>query len=331
MMPASFCPQRRVRISDRQAAPSMYIDSMDFAQCIQAAVAPIIADGAIGTELIRRLEPTATAWRGCSPCCELLNKTAAQLVMNVHRDYLNAGASVLTTNTFCGSEPMLRRYGLEQSFVELNRRGVELARDTRLEHSADDRAWIAGSVGPIMGIPAAVDFESAYARQVEVLLQSGVDLLVFETFPSPDSLRPALSGLFHAAGKTSKVPIVLLFSPTADEDFLDASAWRRLKELLSDRENTVVGANCGTGPLPLEEALREISGQFDGPLALSPSAGLPTTEAGRTVYPKSPSTFFTEIDRLCQSYRILLAGGCCGTTPAHIAALTALRRSDTVV
>ncbi|MDO8751875.1 MAG: homocysteine S-methyltransferase family protein, partial [Dehalococcoidia bacterium] len=164
---------------------------MDFAFHQRLSQGPILADGAMGTELNRRRN------LGIDVCFEHLNLTAPELVRAVHLDYIEAGAEIIETNTFGANSVRLERHGLASAVQEINRQAVELAREA--QRLTGQRVWIAGAVGPL-GKPVAplwpgfqAEAQAAFREQIQALVEAGVDLLILETFPSLAEIQEAIA------------------------------------------------------------------------------------------------------------------------------------------
>ena len=271
---------------------------------------PILLDGAMGSLLYERGVFLTHSY-------DELCLSQPALIRQVHRDYLDAGAEVIETNTFGANRINLTRHGLAGKVAEINRAAVHLAREC-----ARDRAWVAGAVGP-SGIKFAVATEQdrrsatdALAEQIVALTDAGVDLLCLETFFSILELEAAISA---ARRYGRKVPIVALMVFGHDgkvEGVLEPDeVARRLVAAGAD----VVGANCGQGPPELYEVGVKMIGH-GAPVCIQPNAGMPSSFEGRTIYVANPEHFGVFARRMLKS-GVHMIGGCCGTTPAHTRAM----------
>lgn len=273
----------------------------------------IIGDGALGTLLQARGLPA-----GLLP--EAWNETHPDAVMDIHRAYAEAGADYVTTNTFGGSRPRLNEGGLGDRVAETNRLAVELAR-----RAVEGRAWVAGSVGPTgrlmepFGDLSIAEAEEIFAEQVSALLEGGVDLLVLETHHDLEEAGAAL----RMARERTDLPIFCTFAFNAQGRTMmglrAARAAQRMQELGAD----AVGANCGDGPAAIAAALEQMRGATTLPLVAKANAGIPQLGAdGEAQWDVGPQ----ELAEHARQYVALgarIIGGCCGTTPAHIAAIVA--------
>lgn len=285
---------------------------------------PLLADGAMGTMLYAR---------GASPeaSFEKLNLTRQDIVQQVHIDYINAGAQVIETNSFCGNRYRLSAYGLEKDVWQINVWAAKVARNAR--EIAGQPVFVAGSVGPTgrllapIGDLSKADLDGAFREQMEGLLAGGVDLFVIESMNSLIETATAI----RAARKLSKLPIVAQFSFTPEGNTVlgtnPADVVRMLVELGEDTPD-VVGINCGAGPGPSLDSLKRLAAALSKqgitperlPLSCMPNAGMPGRVGNSTLFISRPDYCAGFVDRYMES-GARLVGGCCGTTPEHIAAM----------
>ena len=277
---------------------------------------PILCDGGMGTELYAR---------GVSyeRCFEQLNLTDAELVKTIHIEYAAAGAEIIETNTFGANRYRLAEHGLEHNVRALNRAGAKVAREAR--ELSERTIFLAGSIGPLgaplapLGSIQASDARVAFREQAEALLETGVDLLILETISDLAEMREALA----AVRSITTVPIIACMTFSEDGTVISgeepATVARVMRELGAD----VVGVNCALGPastLEVVEAMRR--GFTDAQLlAAQPNAGLPKRIGNRFMYMSTPE-YFAEYTHRFLHAGVRLLGGCCGTTPQHIAAMS---------
>ena len=270
---------------------------------------PLVADGGMGA-LISGAVPGLR-------CPEEANLRAPESVIAVHSGYIAAGAELIETNTFGANRRKLQRALLEDAFEELNSAGVRLAREAREVAGRD--VFIAGSIGPLGELEVFDPSEHGplYAAQATVLEGRGVDLFMVETFFDLDELVVAV----EAVRSVSSLPIVALLTFDDEAEITggvgaDAAA-RRLGEL----GVAAIGTNHGAGPTV---ALRALRGMGDAglPLAALPNVGLASLAGGRIVYPHSTPDYFAEFAVQAVALGARIVGGCCGTTPAQIQAIS---------
>jgi methionine synthase / methylenetetrahydrofolate reductase(NADPH) len=246
-----------------------------------------------------------------------VNLAQPDLVLEAHREYLSAGAEIITTNTWGANTFKLKSYGLEEKYHEINTSGAKLARQV-----AGNHAWVAGSVGPL-GVRiepwGPTSFEEAklcFQSQVKALMEGGVDLFVLESFADLNEIRQAIL----AIREICDFPIVAQMTTNEEGQSLFGTEPEWFAQKLGEWGADVVGVNGGNGPSPALEILKRLKSATPKPIVLQPNAGLPRQVDGRLIYMASPE-YMGEFARqaLLQGARML--GGCSGTTPAHTRAM----------
>jgi homocysteine S-methyltransferase len=284
----------------------------DFLEMVQAG--PVVFDGAIGTQLYERGVYINKSFDDA-------NLTKQDLVRSVHEEYLQAGADVLTTNTFGSNRIKLRRHGLEEQVEAINKAGVEIARSV-----AEDLAFVAGSVGPTGVTPTVLtdgeldEIRAAYREQVRALAEAGADLLVFETFRQLSEMRIAL----EAAREVCDLPIVAQMAFDSELATGDGADPDRVALLLKEWGADVIGANCMEGPKVIYDVVEQMLGH-GAPVIAQPNAGYPRKVDERLVYMATPEYFGVYARRFFKM-GVGLVGGCCGTGPAHVRKIAAAAR-----
>lgn len=282
---------------------------------------PLLCDGAMGTMLYARGVPL-------DDCFDTLNLDRAELVQDIHLAYINAGADIIESNTFGANRFKLEAFGREDQVRAVNLRGVNAAREAvRL---SGREVFIAGAVGPTgrtlapLGITPAADVRAAFREQIGALLERGVDLLIFETFPALNELEEALAGAREAG---ADVPLVVQFTFAEDGRTPVGHSPADAVNRLLDRGIAVIGANCSTGPRDVLLAAKTMLAALEAAGASSPryvagqpNAGYPQHANGRVLYPSSPE-YFAGFARDLAAAGGRLVGGCCGTTPEHTRAM----------
>lgn len=287
----------------------------DFERLLESGK-PILADGAMGTMLHARGVPL-------DACFDELNLTHPEIVREIHREYIEAGAGIIETNTFGANRYKLAQHGLEAKVAEINRAAVHLAREAI--PTGHQPVFIAGSVGPLgvrlapYGRVLPEQAHEAYLEQIEALVGAGVDLLIIETQNDLLEIRQAIL----AARQLSDIPIIAMVNFTRDDRTLlgdsPAHAARTLHEIGAD----VIGANCSSGPAQLLRVLEQMRKAVPSArYAVMPNAGWPERVSGRIMYPATAEYFGDYASAFCESGASIL-GGCCGTTPEHTARMHA--------
>jgi methionine synthase / methylenetetrahydrofolate reductase(NADPH) len=268
----------------------------------------VIGDGAMATMLYQHGIPV-------NSCYEQLNLMRPDVVQQIHQSYLDAGATLLTTNTFGAHRDKLSRYGLGDQLDGINRHGVRLAKE-----AARGRAYVVGSIGPIRsGRPMSITDEvlrQQFQEQASALLEENPDGLILETFLEAEELLIALDVI----RPLTDVPLICQLSiqerDTTQDGYRLDEAFRQLLDAGAD----VVGLNCRVGPYGLLRAFEHLQIPEKAILSAFPNAGLPEWVDGEYVYQSTPE-YFGESARKFQKKGVRVIGGCCGTTPAHIAAI----------
>jgi len=251
-----------------------------------------------------------------------LNLTQPKIVEEIHRAYISAGAELIETNTFGANRIKLARHGLENRVRDINFRAVKLAREAR--EIAGEPIFIAGSVGPIgqqlgpIGRITVAQATGAFEEQIAGLVEGGADLLILETFTNLPEILAAVS----AARQTTDLPIVAQMTFAEDGLTLSAEEPSQVVQALERAGVDVIGVNCGVGPQVALQVLEQMRQQTRLPLSGQPNAGLPARVEGRFFYFATPE-YFATFARQAADLGVAYIGGCCGTTPAHIAAMRA--------
>jgi homocysteine S-methyltransferase len=245
---------------------------------------------------------------------DALNLSRPELVEEVHREYVRAGADIVETNTFGANRIKLGSFGLADSLAAINVEGVRIAR-----RAAGERAYVAGSIGPLgiriepwgkTGVDEARDY---FAEQARALVDGGVDLFVLETFRDLNEIGAAID----AVRSVSELPIIAQMTTEEDGNTLDGTPPERFAPELEKRGATVIGVNCAVGPAPMLETIERMEAVTRLRLSAQPNAGKPRDVEGRNIYLCSPE-YMASYARRFILHNVRVVGGCCGTTPEHI-------------
>lgn len=269
----------------------------------------VIFDGAIGTELYNKNF-------FLNSCYEFLNLSNKEAILNIHESYFEAGAEILTANTYGANRLKLAKHGLAEQVKEINQAGVHLAR-----RMGDENTLVAGSVGPLgreSGKSELSDSEliDIFGEQIEAIQDAGADFIIGETMPSLAESRLFL----QAITKYCQIPYMISFK--ADRD-LELSLGDDLAQIFADiakleKLPTAIGLNCGIGPEAMLSAVEKLVKICPYPVVVQPNAGMPKNVDNRTIYMCSPEYLTTYAIRFV-SLGVRGVGGCCGTNPEHIA------------
>jgi len=273
--------------------------------------APVILDGAWGTQLQRRGLPVGG-------CPDEWNLSHPEKVEEVARAYVEAGSQIILTNTFGSNAVTLERYGLADRVEAINRAGVEISR-----RAAAGRAKVFASIGPsgvmlMMGDKTPDQLRMAFAVQAEALAQAGADGLVIETMSDP---AEALLALEAAKATGLPVAVCMTFDSGKNRDrTMMGTTPEQAAEQLTAAGADVIGANCGAGPETYVQICRRLKSATDRPIWIKPNAGLPEVVNGQTIYRLSCDDFASFVPQLIDAGASFI-GGCCGTTPEFIRAI----------
>ena len=271
------------------------------------AAGPLVADGGMGA-LIASAVPRLR-------CPEEANLRAPESVVDVHVGYIRAGADIIETNTFGANRPKLAQHFIEDEFETINNAAVRLAREAR--EICGREVFIAGSIGPLGELRGAAA-AAQYADQATVLEGRGVDLFMVETFSDLGDLETAIG----AVRSVSELPIIALMTFDGDGQTLAGIAAGDAAARLNALDLAAFGANHGAGPAAALHALQAMQGT-GARLAALPNVGLASMSGQRIVFPHATPAYFGEFAAQARSLGAGIIGGCCGTTPAQIAAIRA--------
>lgn len=278
------------------------------------AAGVLLADGAMGTML-------HTRGVGFDTCFDELNLTNPAAVSALHREYVEAGAQLILSNTFGANRFKLSKHGLAAQVRDINLAGVDLARKSIPAGAA--KVLVAGDVGPLgvriapFGRVKPEEARAAFAEQIEALCESGADLIVIETVSDLYEIQEAAA----AARQVCGLPLVTSVTFTRDDRTLLGDDPAKVARTLRRSGADVIGVNCSGGPAQLLRILRQMRQAVpDGRFWVKPNAGWPEQIGGRIMYPADPE-YFAEYAVSFRQAGGSIVGGCCGTTPQHIAAM----------
>src|SRR5271168_2709898 len=270
---------------------------------------PVLCDGAMGTLLYSK-------GIFINRCYDELNVTQPELIRGVHREYLQAGAEIIETNTFGANAFRLGRHSLADRVRDINLAGAQIAREAAKSFDV----WVAGSVGPLgiriepLGKTSFEEARAAFRDQIAALVEGGVDLLIFETFGYLEELHQAMLAVRDV---NPKIPVVAQVTIDEDSNCLDGSTPETFTPRLEEWGADVIGCNCSIGPVAMLDAMERVRAATSLPLAAQPNAGIPRSVEGRNIYLCSPE-YMASYARKFVAAGVRLVGGCCGTTPDHI-------------
>lgn len=286
----------------------------DFLAALQERV--LVCDGAMGTMLYSK-------GIFISRCFDEMNIANPDLVRDVHREYIKAGAEIIETNTFGASRTKLMTHGLAEQTREINLQGARIARE-----AAGESAFVAGAIGPLgiriepWGKTSIDEARAIFREQAEALLEGGVDVFVLETFSDLNEVHAAIQGVRDISDK----PLIAQMTIEEDGNSLEGTPPEVFAKRLDDWGAAVVGLNCSVGPQTMLDSIERIASVTSKKLAVQPNAGKPKSIEGRNIYLCSPEYMASYAKKFVQ-YGVRIVGGCCGTTPQHIKAIRGAVRS----
>ena len=302
----------------------------------------LVLDGAMGT-MIMNASLSEADFRGAifknhpvalKGCNDILVLTAPDVISDIHRQYLEAGADIISTDTFNANRLSLAEYRVAHVAADICREGAALARKAVDEYclregiGPEHRPIVAGSMGP-SGIslsismqgsdnPAA-DFDnmaSAYEEQAAALMEGGADILLLETIFDTHNAKAALQGITNTFLKSGrKIPLIISATLTKNGKLPSGESLREFVETFESAEPLAFGLNCGFGAEAMTPHLRELSSITHRYVSVHPNAGLPD-KAG--LYKDTPEKMLKEVREILEQGMVNIIGGCCGTTPDHI-------------
>ncbi|HET8856043.1 MAG TPA: homocysteine S-methyltransferase family protein [Nitrososphaeraceae archaeon] len=292
----------------------------------------LLFDGAMGTE-IQKLNPQPQDFPDNKDGFnDGLILSRPEWIKQIHRSYLKAGADCIETNTFGSNKFKLDEYGFGAQTIEFNKRAAELAREVCNEFQ-DKPHFVIGSMGPSGFLPSSNDPDlgqkpldeiiNAFALQAEGLILGGVDALLIETSQDILEVKLVIEACHIAIKKTQRdVPIIANITLDQYGKMLLGTSVQSAYTTVSDMGINIFGLNCSTGPDEMTPSVIWLNEQQDLPILVVPNAGMPHNEGGKAVYKMAPDQLSKKLGEFISKYKnIKIIGGCCGTTPEHIAKL----------
>lgn len=276
----------------------------------------LVCDGAMGTQLQQR---------GLSPedCPEEFNMTHPEIVQSIHRDYLDAGADIIETNSFGGNRARLSMYDFGDQVEKFNRRAAELAREM-----CPPNCFVAGSVGPTgqilqpLGLLSEENARNIFKEQVSALIAGGVDAIFIETMMSLEEILLAVQAVKMLSSLPVSATMTFEMKPTGPRTSWGVSPADAVRGL-TDAGVDILGANCGSGFDDMVKIINAMRQLTDIPIIAQANAGMPILEAGSATYNESPETMRPKATTILRT-GVNILGSCCGTGPEHIRVLREL-------
>lgn len=267
----------------------------------------VLFDGAIGTELYNK-------GVFINSCYDELNLTRPNLIQELHKSYIEAGADVIETNTFGANRPKLQKFGLEDKVYDINFKGAQLAREI-----AGDEIYVAGAIGPLKerlepwGPLSEDEARAIFLEQASALIEGGADLIILETFSDLHLIQQAIL----AIKENFDIPVMAQMTIGNDGNSLFGTKPDFFAAKMQQWGADIVGVNCSVGPKPMLDALELMNEVVNIPISIMPNAGTPVDVDGRNIYLAS-ADYFAEYTRRFIQAGASVVGGCCGTNPSFI-------------
>lgn len=291
----------------------------------------LVLDGAMGTQIFSRDLSVEGDYCGCENCTDVLVKTRPDVIEEIHRAYLEAGADCIETDSFGGAAHTLGEFELQDECYQLNKTAGEIARAAADAFSTTDKPrFVIGSMGPGTKLITLdqIGWEQlyeSYRTQARGLIAGGVDALLLETCQDLLQVKCGINAVIDAladAGRTlEQTPIMVSVTIEQTGTMLVGSSIEAAAHALRQYPITSLGLNCATGPAEMTEHIRYLGKHWDRTLTVVPNAGLPELVDGRTEYPLTPDAMVEALERFIEQDGVGLVGGCCGTSPEFTKAM----------
>jgi len=288
----------------------------------------LIIDGAMGTQLqISDIKQEEWIYEGqdLEGCNELLNLTAPHILRNIHDAYAEAGADLITTNTFGSMNWVLDEYNIPETSYELSKLGAQLVKESCIKHSTPEKPrFVLGSVGPGTKLPSLGHIQydemyEGYKIMAQGLADGGTDVFLLETCQDPLQIKAALHALNDAA---PHIPIMVSVTIELTGTMLIGTDAQTIAAIMAPFNILSLGFNCGTGPKQVHKHVKSLSEVCKFPISVHANAGLPQNRGGVSYYPMGPEEFTKLQKEFLEINGVSFLGGCCGTTPEHIEELS---------
>ncbi|CAB4619053.1 unannotated protein [freshwater metagenome] len=289
----------------------------------------VIFDGGMGTGIqLRNLGPDDFGGADLEGCNEMLAVTRPDVIGELHAAYLEVGCEVIETDTFGAFAIPLGEYGIADRTYELNLAAARVAKEVASSYSTPDRPrWVAGSIGPGTKFPSLgqiryAELRDNYEQQSHALLEGGVDLIIIETMFDLLTVKAAMNGARRAMRSHGlDVPLQVQVTMELTGRMLPGTEISAALAAIDPLRPDVIGINCATGPVEMGEHLRHLSAHARMPISCIPNAGLPSVVDGHMHYDLTPDQLAEHHARFITELGVNIVGGCCGTTPDHLAAV----------
>lgn len=293
----------------------------------------LVLDGGMGTSTHRYSLSVDGDYAGCENCTDILSQTRPELVEEIHRSFFAAGSDAVETNTFGTPVHVLDEFDLGDSSYALSKQSAEIARAAADAFSTDEKPrFVLGSMGPgtkliTLGQISWEKMLGSYREAMRGLIAGGADAILIETCQDLLQVKCAINaalGALDDEGRTAEdVPLMVSITIEQMGTMLVGSSLEAAVASLRRYPIASLGLNCATGPVEMGEHIKYLSRGWDRAISCYPNAGLPILQDGETVYPLGPDPMAASLRTFVEQYGVSVVGGCCGTTPEHISAMSA--------
>ncbi len=291
----------------------------------------LVLDGAMGTSIYEHDLDLETDYCGCENCTDILVRTRPDVIGEIHEEFLRVGADCVETDSFGANTLVLSEFDMAGDAYELSKLAAEVARDACDKHSTSDKPrFVMGSMGPgtklvTLGNTTWDEMLASYKASALGLIDGGTDTFLIETCQDLHQVRCALTACMDALDERGKSheDIPLMVSVTIEQmgTMLLGTSIEAAAAALKQFPILSLGLNCATGPTEMSEYIQWLGKHWGRHVTVYPNAGLPVLVEGRTEYPLKPGPFTEALEKFIEHDGVGLVGGCCGTTPEHIAQL----------
>ncbi|MAB81420.1 MAG: methionine synthase [Planctomycetes bacterium] len=288
----------------------------------------LFIDGAMGTSIHARDLDLERDYSGLENCCEIINVNRPDVIRDIHASFLEVGCDAVETNTFGGMPHVLADFGLEDRTEEINEAAVRCAREAADRYLTPDKPrFVIGSMGPGTKLTTLdqiqyADLKASYTRQATALARAGVDAFLIETLQDPLHAKAVVNAALLAREAVGKeIPIFCSVTMEVTGTMLVGTEMAAAMALLAPYPIDLLSINCATGPREMGEHVRLLGQSWGRFAGCFPNAGLPQLVDGQPSYPLTPQELADWLERFVEEDGLNLVGGCCGTTPEHLAAV----------
>jgi 5-methyltetrahydrofolate--homocysteine methyltransferase len=297
-----------------------------FTQCRERV---LLFDGGMGS-MLQTYPLTEDDFEGLEGCNEILVRTRPQIIQEIHAAYFEAGADVVETDSFGSTGIVLAEYDIADQAYDLSFRAAKIAKDVALDYSKDRPRFVAGSIGPTTKLPTLghIGYDAlkeSYIAQVQGLVDGGADMLLIETCQDLLQTKAAIAAVHRVRRSLNRyIPTMVQVTIETTGTMLVGMDIASVVTALEPYDIDVLGLNCATGPQEMAEHIRYLSQHSPFYISCLPNAGIPENVGGKAHYHLTPDELARHLQHFVQDLGVNIVGGCCGTTPEHIRAVSAV-------